>query len=269
MVYYLPLCYNFFCLVCVELGETVLVSAFKNCKFFPMKYPILALALFGFLSLTSLQAQQSERTLVKSINPSGSQAVAFDLPLVNLALKPWGETHLRVELEIEANAPLYVLDALAKAGRYELETRQDGDTLVVFAPNLYKPVTVGGKDLVERISMHVSAPGYFKVEGRNLVKDIHPDALARLEKEARDAGENATSARRRVFEIREQKMDIGIKFVSTYKEDAPAAPAPAAGMAAQRKSAGKPAKKAASRAAEPPKTGYLEVLLDKEPIKMQ
>lgn len=224
---------------------------------------------FFFALLASLQLsaqEQSERTLVKSINPAGNQGVVFNFPHEALAATPWGEAHIRVELEVQANAPMYVLEGLAKANRYKLESYSKNDTLFLQAPNLEKRVTVGGEDLVETIRVHVSAPGYFKVREGVLVKEFNADMLARME----DMGSRQAEEMKRNYRlIKEDKLDLEIRFVSNYEEETKEELQDPASFASKKKTKSKKAKRSALSSLKPANSSYVEVLIDNEPLHME
>lgn len=131
-----------------------------------------------FLISSSVFAQESDKTLVKTLNPEECPNVQIDIKNKGMSAEPWDEGTIRVQLEVKANIPSAVLAQLVKAGRYSIDGSKDGETYIVSAPNLEKSITIGGKDLEEEIKITVQTPGYFALNDGVLSKDINVEELA-------------------------------------------------------------------------------------------
>jgi hypothetical protein len=132
------------------------------------------LSFFTVLFFTAFLAkaqEHSDKTLIKTLDPSEATSVVIDFKAAQINPQPWDGMGFRIELIIKSNMPLHVLEQLVKAGRYTLEGVKDGDTYFVNAPNLEKNVSVRGKDLEEEISVSVKTPGYYIMANNTLFKD--------------------------------------------------------------------------------------------------
>lgn len=170
--------------------------------------------LLAFLLVSSISfAQNSDKTLVKTMNPLECPNVKIDIKNKGLDSEPWDEGTIRVQLEIEANIPEAVLAQLVKAGRYNLDGGKDGETYIVSAPNLEKSITIGGKDLEEVIKIRVQTPGYFALNDAGyLSKDINEETIAARSNNA----EEAAAMIKKMKAIKED-LNLHINVVSTSK----------------------------------------------------
>jgi hypothetical protein len=174
------------------------------------------LFLCAFLAMgTALWAQDSEKTLVKTLNPDQAPNVHIDIRNEGMESEPWDEGTIRVQLEIEANVPAAILSQLVKAGRYSLDGGKDGEVYIVSAPNLEKTITIGGKDLEEKITIKVQTPGYFALNDQGMLsKDINTDVIAARAENAEQAAEML----KKMKQIREDMdFEVSIKSTSRYK----------------------------------------------------
>ncbi|MCH2022577.1 MAG: hypothetical protein MK207_08880 [Saprospiraceae bacterium] len=136
---------------------------------------------FFFFVLTNVlfsQELESNKSLVKTLNPEQCPNIKIDIKNNNLDVDIWDAGTIRLQLDITANIPLAVLDQLIKAGRYSLDGGKDGEVYIVTAPNLYKEILVGGKEIEEAINIKVLTPGYFELEGDMLSRDIDETSIA-------------------------------------------------------------------------------------------
>ncbi|MBL4648861.1 MAG: hypothetical protein JKY03_03950 [Aureispira sp.] len=170
--------------------------------------------LFALLLTTStVFAQESDKTLVKTLNPDNCPNVQIDIKNKGIESAPWDEGNIRVELVIKANVPEAILAQLVKAGRHSIGGEKEGETYIVSAPNLAKSITIGGKDLEEEITIIVQTPGYFALNDAGVLsKDIDVETIA-----ARS--ENAEEAAEMIKKMRAIKEDLNmeIKVISTSK----------------------------------------------------
>ena len=170
--------------------------------------------LLAFLLVSSISfAQNSDKTLVKTMNPLECPNVKIDIKNKGLNSEPWDEGTIRIQLEIEANIPEAVLAQLVKAGRYNLDGGKDGETYIVSAPNLDKSITIGGKDLEEVIKIRVQTPGYFALNDAGyLSKDINEETIAARSNNA----EEAAAMIKKMKAIKED-LNLHVNVVSTSK----------------------------------------------------
>lgn len=170
--------------------------------------------LFALLLTTStIFAQESDKTLVKTLNPDNCPNVQIDIKNKGIESAPWDEGTIRVELEIKANVPDAILAQLVKAGRYSIGGGKDGETYIVSAPNLAKSITIGGKDLEEEINIVVKTPGYFALNDAGVLsKNIDENTIAARSENAEEAAEMI----KKMKGIKEE-LNMEVKIVSTSK----------------------------------------------------
>lgn len=125
-------------------------------NFYPMKRYII----FGLLvmfSMTQLEAQVT-KSLVKSIPLDGATAVslAFEHPVLT---NTWNESYVRVVAEVEiSNFTDAVLKKLIEAGRYNVISTLENGILTLSCPKLKTKVSIGGKELEEKVVFKFYAP---------------------------------------------------------------------------------------------------------------
>ena len=132
----------------------------------------LSFAALFFSFIVFAQAQDSDKTLVKTLDPEEASSVTIDFDAAQINPQPWDGGSFRIELVIKANMPIQVLEQLVKVGRYSLEGVKEGDKYYVTAPNLGKNVSVRGKDLVEEITVNIKTPGAFALANQTLERDL-------------------------------------------------------------------------------------------------
>lgn len=166
---------------------------------------------------TSLWAQESDKTLVKTLNPDEAPNVHINIKNEGMESAPWDEGTIRVQLEIEANVPEAILGQLVKAGRYSLDGNKDGEIYIVSAPNLEKSITIGGKDLEEKITIQVQTPGYFALNNQGMLsKEINDEVIAARSNSAEEAAEML----KKMKAIKEDMdIEVSVKSTSRYKGD--------------------------------------------------
>lgn len=160
-------------------------------------------------------AQETNKTLVKTLDPKGTSVIDLDFKNKGIQAEPWDEGTIRIELEITANFPEAVVAQLINAGRYTLSSEVVDGALVVSAKNLDKSVTVGGKDLDDHVKVLAKTPGYYAVEDGKIKKHLDADAVAGVLDRAGSTKE-AKSMIKQMSMIKE-KVSVTYKFV--YKED--------------------------------------------------
>ncbi len=173
------------------------------------KMLFLAICFLG-MNLASFAQKESDKTLVKTLDPTGATAIAFLFKNAGINAVATPNLNMRVELEIHANMDENTLQKLIAAGRYTLEGKMEDGGFNIYAPNLERRVTVGGTDLEEQVHISVKMPPnyLFDKEKGIIVRDV-TDFVQRGESEAK-------VAQMRVFS--ELKFDqVQIKLVQLKK----------------------------------------------------
>jgi len=170
-----------------------------------------------FVSSLSFAQKESDKTLVKSLNPEECPNVKIDIKNEKMAANPWDEGTVRVELDVRANVPEAILVQLVKAGRYSIEGGKDGDTYTVKAPNLNKSIFIGGKALEETISINVKTPGHYAITDEGILsKDINAAVIAARS----DNPEEAAKILKEMKKIKEDvNMHLNVVSTSKYNGD--------------------------------------------------
>ena len=107
---------------------------------------------------TGLLAQQAEKVFVKSFNLQGKQSVLLKMD-GQVAVETWDSDIMRVQMTISIpNVNVATLKSLARAGRYNLQSKIEGDDLIVNAPGLEREIKIRGQKLEEQIQYLVYAP---------------------------------------------------------------------------------------------------------------
>lgn len=178
-----------------------------------MKKAMLFLALL--LTASTIFAQkESDKTLVKTMDPKGTSSIDFDFRNKGVESEPWDEGFIRVELEITANFPEAVLAQLVKAGRYTLSSEIDGETFTVKAKNLDKAVSIGGTDLDDHVRIFIKTPGYYAVSDGVLQKNF-PGGIV---EEVVGRSTNMEEATKMIKEMRKIKEKVDVQYRFVYKK---------------------------------------------------
>lgn len=119
----------------------------------------LTLLLLSALTLSfSLQAQQVEKVLVKSINPEATKSVLIQMNYP-VEVQTWSGKIIRVQMNVGLeNGSENILKSLVSAGRYNVRAKANGEIMVLTLPSMAKEVRVGGQELKESISLTVFIP---------------------------------------------------------------------------------------------------------------
>ncbi len=120
---------------------------------------VLLLTLMGF----ALSAQTADRTLVKSFNLKGHDAVVLDLK-GDVDVQHWPKELVRIQISIQLeNGTESILKSLILTGRYNLKDSITEDGFLIQAPGLLKGVKLKDKVLKEQLSYIVFAPDNVQV----------------------------------------------------------------------------------------------------------
>jgi hypothetical protein len=178
-----------------------------------MKKAMLFLALLLTASATFAQ-KESDKTLVKTMDPKGTSSINFDFRNKGVESAPWDEQFIRVELEITANFPEAVLAQLVKAGRYTLSSEIDGESFTIKANNLDKSVSIGGTDLDDHVRIFIKTPGYYAVADGVLQKNF-PGGMV---EDVVGRSENMADATKMIKEMRKIKEKVDVQYRFVYKK---------------------------------------------------
>jgi hypothetical protein len=176
-----------------------------------MKKAMLFLALLLTASATFAQ-KESDKTLVKTMDPKGTSSINFDFRNKGVESVPWDEGTIRIELEITANFPEAVLGQLVKAGRYTLSSEIDGEKFTIKAKNLEKAVSIGGTDLDDHVRIFIKTPGYYAVSDGVLEKSFSGKDVAAVVARS-GTMEEATEM---IAKMRKIKENVNIEYRFVY-----------------------------------------------------
>jgi hypothetical protein len=178
-----------------------------------MKKAMLFLALLLTTSATFAQ-KQSDKTLVKTMDPKGTSSINFDFRNKGVESTPWDEGFIRVELEVTANFPEAVLGQLVKAGRYTLSSEIEGESFTIKAMNLDKSVSIGGTDLDDHVRIFIKTPGYYAVADGILQKNFPGEMIEQV------VGRSVTmeEATKLIKSMRQIKERVDVQYRFVYKK---------------------------------------------------
>lgn len=138
---------QFFCKLILQQNLTI------------MKARTIILTGIYFLIATSfVVAQNVEKTLVKSFNLKGAEAIYLNVE-GDVDVVQWDNKYLRVQMTIELkNSNNQILKSLISARRYNLEANYTDAGVSIAVPGLEKNVMIKGVKLNEYISYTIMAP---------------------------------------------------------------------------------------------------------------
>jgi hypothetical protein len=118
---------------------------------------LLLAAVVLAMSTLSLQAQDG-KTLVRSLDPAGNNAIVLDFGFP-VSGEEWDQNTMRVLLDVKlVNGSEDVLSQLVKVGRYTVEGRIENGKFIVYAPSILKEVTVKGVKMEEQFKATIYVP---------------------------------------------------------------------------------------------------------------
>lgn len=123
-----------------------------------------AFVLFGFLAASSSAQNTAGKTFTKAFNTEGKGTLRLELP-GTIDVKIWDSPTIRFEISVSlpsGNGPM--LNELANIGRYNLISKEEGDVLVITAPNLQKQLKLKGQEFKETMNFVVFIPKDLQVE---------------------------------------------------------------------------------------------------------
>ncbi len=175
-----------------------------------MKKSFLFLA-FSFLLIGNSYAQETNKTLVKTLNSEGASVIDLQFKNNGITAEPWDEGTIRIELEITANFPEAVVSQLIKAGRYTLSSKVEDGKLIITADNLEKTVSVGGKDLEDEVKVLAKTPGYYAVADGQIKKPLDAAVVAEVLENARST--KSASATIKEMSLIQEKVVLSYRFI--------------------------------------------------------
>lgn len=122
-------------------------------------------------ALSSAQNNQSTSTL-NVLDPEGAKSIHITFPCAHISPENSDGKVFIIEMHIKANLPRNILEALAKAGRYNLEGIKKDDQYLIVAPQLSNSVTIQGVELKEKISLYIETPGLYILDKQLLFRDV-------------------------------------------------------------------------------------------------
>ncbi|MCI5081812.1 MAG: hypothetical protein MRY78_08975 [Saprospiraceae bacterium] len=130
-----------------------------------LKYSVLATLLL-FVTTISF-GQQAEKTLVKSFNLHGNHVVKLDVE-APVEIRTWKNSTMRMQMTISLeNGSNALLKSLVQSGRYNLQSSQEEEGLVVSAPRFKRQVKLGETLIQENVSFIIYAPENISVRLSN------------------------------------------------------------------------------------------------------
>lgn len=124
----------------------------------------IAFGLLFFSTIGMTTAQIAEKTLVKSFNLQGHDQVVLNLD-GPVDVQSWDSKTVRVQMSISLkNRSESFLKAMLLAGRYNLESTNEEDALVIYQPGMERAVQLKSGELEETMNFMVFAPENVHVE---------------------------------------------------------------------------------------------------------
>ena len=119
------------------------------------------------------QAQNNiEKTLSKSFNLQGKTELRIDM--ANVEVKTWNEPIARIEISIACeNVSEAMLKSLITAGRYNVQSTVENESLVLSAPSMQKTVKLNGQELKENVKYVLNVPKDVNVTNTNGVTKVN------------------------------------------------------------------------------------------------
>ncbi len=112
----------------------------------------------------NLAAQTAEKTFSKSFNTENKGTIQLDLPGA-VDLKVWDNPSIRIGITVSLpSGNSSMLGELATVGRYNLVAHEEGDKLIISAPNMQKQIRIKGEELRETLTYVVFVPKDLKIE---------------------------------------------------------------------------------------------------------
>ena len=119
---------------------------------------ITLVSLFSLIMIVPQFGQSTQRTLVKSFNVKHVQSINFNI-YGDVEVKKWSKDLMRIEMKISLeNGTNRLLKSMVIANRFNLDSELSEGEMTVFAPALENKITIGGKEILEKITYTVNVP---------------------------------------------------------------------------------------------------------------
>ena len=137
----------------------IVTVSINQIKFFTMKsLKITLVSLFSLILIVPQFGQSAERTLVKSFNVKNVETINFNIE-GDVEVKKWSKDLMRIELKISLeNGTDHLLKSMVIANRFNLDSELSEGEMTIFAPSLENKITIGGKEIHEKITYTVNVP---------------------------------------------------------------------------------------------------------------
>lgn len=174
-----------------------------------MKTNLLTLILLFFAIIAAAQ-----QTTLKSLDVQKCLNIKMKIPNKEIKRATWEEDEIRVEITLVSDLPNEVLQALLKAGRYELVGKKDSNDYIVTAPNMNFSLEVNQVKIKEELIIKISTPEYIVMNDRaELYKDINEQVI----RSRSDTREELAAVLDRMRAIRETiKVSVSVQSTSTF-----------------------------------------------------
>ena len=137
----------------------IVITSINQIKFLTMKsLKINLVSLFSLILIVPQFGQSTERTLVKSFNVKNVEMIHFNIE-GDVEVKKWSKDLMRIELKISLeNGTDRLLKSMVVANRFNLDSELSEGEMTIFAPSLENKITIGGKEIREKITYLVNVP---------------------------------------------------------------------------------------------------------------
>ncbi len=117
--------------------------------------------------ITNLCLGQSTKILTRQF-PTSTNLISVDFTN-QIVVKKSKEQYPRIFLTIESKLSSQTLDALVKSGRYDYETKIEGDQFIITMPKLSRKIIIAGEEISEKISVEIHLPENMSLENTDLL----------------------------------------------------------------------------------------------------
>ena len=119
---------------------------------------ITLVSFFSLILIVPQFGQSTERTLVKSFNVKDVETIHFNIE-GDVEVKTWSKDLMRIEMKISLeNGTDRLLKSMVVANRFNLDSEMSEGEMTIFASSLENRITIGGKEIQEKITYTVNVP---------------------------------------------------------------------------------------------------------------
>jgi hypothetical protein len=112
--------------------------------------------LLTFLMFSLCGISQTTKTFVKNFTVVPTN-LNVDIQCEKNYLR-WEGNTIKIEMTISASVPSETMNSFVKYGRYDLEYKNENDTLIISLPKMKNEIVLGGQRVTEKISMVIWLP---------------------------------------------------------------------------------------------------------------